>query len=65
MKNFLKRKKQKESGQALAEFAICLPLLILILCGILDFGWVYMNEYPYAAPEGTKVAGIWLKGHIR
>ena len=28
MKNFLKRKKQKESGQALAEFAICLPLLI-------------------------------------
>ena len=60
MKLFQKLKKQAESGQALAEFVICLPLLILILCGILDFGWVYMNEYEvnHAAYEAARYASI-------
>ena len=60
MKIFLKIKNKAESGQALAEFAICLPLLILILCGILDFGWVYMNEYEvnHAAYEAARYASI-------
>ncbi len=53
-------KRLSESGQALAEFAICLPLLILILCGILDFGWVYMNEYEinHAAYEAARYGSI-------
>ena len=60
MKIFLNLKRQTESGQALAEFVVCLPLLILILCGILDFGWVYMNEYEvnHAAYEAARYASI-------
>lgn len=50
--------KNTEAGQALAEFAICLPLLVTILCGILDFGWVYMNEYEvnHATYEAARYA---------
>ena len=54
---------KKEVGQALAEFAICLPLLITIFCGILDFGWIYMNEYEvnHASYEAARYAA----GHIK
>ena len=38
-------KKDRESGQAIVEFALALPLLLLLLCGILDFGWIYANQY--------------------
>lgn len=38
--NFLKNKK----GQALIEFAIILPIIILILMGIMEFG-VMLNSY--------------------
>lgn len=60
MNIFNKLKKKAEEGQALAEFAICLPLLITILCGILDFGWVYMNEYEvnHASCEAARYASI-------
>ena len=60
MNTIVKLNKNTESGQALAEFAICLPLLILILCGILDFGWVYMNEYEvnHAAYEAARYGSI-------
>lgn len=34
---------KKESGQAIVEFAIVLPILLIILCGIIDFGWVFYN----------------------
>ncbi len=33
-----------EKGQAMVEFALVLPLLILLLCGIIDFGWLFMNQ---------------------
>jgi len=60
MKTDLQSKTKNEAGQALAEFAICLPLLILILCGILDFGWVYMNEYEvnHATYEAARYGSI-------
>jgi len=35
---------KKEGGQAMVEFALILPLLILLLCGIIDFGWIYGNQ---------------------
>jgi hypothetical protein len=34
----------KENGQALVETALTLPIFILILCGILDFGWLFTNQ---------------------
>ena len=28
----------------MVEFALIVPLLILLLCGIIDFGWIYGNQ---------------------
>lgn len=52
--------KTDESGQALVEFAICLPVLIAILCAILDFGWLYLNEYEvnHATYEAARYASM-------
>ena len=36
---------KKEKGQAVVEFALALPLLLLLMCGVLDFGWIYANQY--------------------
>lgn len=40
----LKRFTKSEKGQAMVEFALITPLLILLLCGIIDFGWIYGNQ---------------------
>jgi Flp pilus assembly protein TadG len=40
LKNFTKN----EKGQAMVEFALITPLLILLLCGIIDFGWIFGNQ---------------------
>ncbi|NCA98077.1 MAG: pilus assembly protein [Clostridia bacterium] len=39
-----KRSMVKRKGQTLVEAAIALPLFILILAGILDFGWLLANQ---------------------
>ena len=52
--------KKRERGQALVEFAIIVPILITIVCGIIDFGWIYYNNYRVedAAYEGARYASI-------
>lgn len=49
-----------ENGQAVVEFALALPLLLTILCGILDYGWIFSNQYKaeYAAYNGARYASI-------
>ncbi|MCR5704616.1 MAG: pilus assembly protein [Eubacterium sp.] len=57
----MKQKKIKnERGQAMVEFAIVLPFLLLILCGILDFGWIYYNKYMVedASYQGARYAFV-------
>ena len=51
---------KSEQGQAAVEFALCLPLLLLILCAVIDFGWVFAHELSLstAAREGARVAII-------
>ena len=51
---------KNEKGQAMVEFAIVLPLLLLILCGILDFGWIYFNRYKVedATYQGARFAFV-------
>ena len=43
MKNLL-RSKRRNRGAALVEFAIILPLLLVILIGILEFGLLFYNK---------------------
>lgn len=56
----LKRFLRAEKGQAMVEFALVLPLLLALLCGIVDFGWLYYNQITLnnAAREGARYAVI-------
>lgn len=35
---------KKEKGQAMVEFALVLPILLLLLCGICEFGWIFSHQ---------------------
>ena len=52
-------------GQALVEFALILPLLILILMGIIEFGrlWMTMITLSGAAREGARLAAVTAPDH--
>ena len=54
------KKRRRERGQSLVEFALVLPILLMLLCGIIDFGWVYYNQIALsnAAREGARYAVI-------
>lgn len=53
-------KKRGEDGQAMVEFALVLPIFMLILCGILDFGWMFYNQLSLdnACREGARYAVV-------
>ena len=56
----LRKWSRGEHGQAMVEFALVLPILLLLLCGIIDFGWLYYNQIALsnAAREGARYAVI-------
>lgn len=56
----MRRKKDRESGQAMVEFALVLPILLLIVCGIIDFGWLFFNQLSLdnACREGARYATV-------
>jgi hypothetical protein len=49
-----------ESGQALVEFALVLPLLLLLVFGMLDFGkaYNYWNDATHLTAEGARFATV-------
>lgn len=51
---------RNEQGQSLVEFALVLPLLVILLVGILEFGWLYNGQITLtsAAREGARVAAV-------
>lgn len=53
-------KDKKEDGQAMVEFALILPIFLLILCGIIDFGWLFYNQLSLnnACREGARYAVV-------
>ena len=57
---FIKRLAKSEKGQAMVEFALCLPLVLMILGAVIDFGWVFMHELTIstAVREGARTAVI-------
>lgn len=50
----------QQKAQALVEFALVIPLLIVIIFGIIEFGrlWMTMNTLTGAAREGVRVAAV-------
>jgi len=70
--NIIKRI-NKEDGQAIVELAITLPILIMILCAIIDFGWLFTNQNSIdnCSREGARFAIVHstsittIKDHIR
>ena len=47
-------------GQAVVEFALVFPLLLLVCFGITEFGraWITMNILTSAAREGVRLAAV-------
>jgi Flp pilus assembly protein TadG len=54
------RKLLGKKGQSLVEFALVLPILILLLCAILDFGWLIGNRMlaTYGCREGARYGAV-------
>jgi Flp pilus assembly protein TadG len=50
----------RRSGSTLVEFAIVLPLLLAVLIGIMEFGWLVKNNLTIAnaAREGARNASL-------
>jgi Flp pilus assembly protein TadG len=49
-----------EKGQAAVDFAIILPVLLLLLCGIIDFGWIGYSKITlsYCSREGARYGAV-------
>lgn len=60
LKRLIKKLRRSEKGQAMVEMALVLPILILIIGGIVDFGWLFYNKLALnnAAREGARYAAI-------
>ncbi|HBC32344.1 MAG TPA: hypothetical protein DC024_14015 [Clostridiales bacterium] len=52
---------KKENGQAMVEFALVLPILLLFIACILDFGWIYHNQL--AANNASREAARYIAIH--
>jgi len=44
MKSKQEKRAFRERGQSLVEAAIALPLLLLLLMGIMEYGWYFYNQ---------------------
>lgn len=55
---------RNESGQALVELAVVLPLVLALLCGTIEFGWMCFNQINIAnlAREGAREGVIYSAG---
>lgn len=64
MRQTLGRRERRESGAVAVEFALILPVLLLILVGTIQFGIVY-SQYQVmegAAREGARCAAVQAAG---
>ena len=51
---------KNEKGQAMVEFALLLPILLILLMGIIDFGWLFYNQLALnnSCREGARFAVV-------
>ena len=54
------RSRDREGGAALVEFAVLAPLLLLLVLGIVEFGYTFgqYNGVRHAAREGARYAAV-------
>lgn len=55
-----RKRLKREVGQAMVEFALVLPIFLILLGGIIDFGWVFGNKLVAAnsSKEAARYASI-------
>jgi len=60
LKSKLRNFKKNESGQSMVELALVTPILILILCLIVDFGWIFSNKMilSHVTREGSRYGAV-------
>ncbi len=60
MANWLVSRLKCRKGQSLVEMALALPVLILLFCGIADFGWIIANKLVVenASREGARLGTV-------
>lgn len=53
-------RRDKEKGAQLVEFALLAPLLLLLVLGIVEFGWLFSqnNDVKHGAREGARAAAV-------
>ena len=58
--SFLRSLLRREDGQALAEFALVFPILIVVFIGIIHFGkaFNYWNDATHISAEGARYAAV-------
>jgi Flp pilus assembly protein TadG len=56
----LNRKARREDGAAMVEMALVTPLLLLLVFGIIEFGWLFgqFNEIRHAVRETARYAAV-------
>lgn len=60
MKRLIKLLRKNQKGQAMVELALTLPILLLVVCGIIDFGWMMGNKMllTYCSREGARYGAV-------
>jgi Flp pilus assembly protein TadG len=53
-------KRKRDDGASLVEFALLMPLLLLLVLGIIEFGFILgqFNEVRHGAHEGARLAAV-------
>lgn len=61
MKKFIKGLIKTNNGQSVVEMAIVMPLLLVLILGMVEFGWILNGQITLtsAAREGARVAVIY------
>ncbi len=59
------RRREAHSGQALVEFALIVPVFLLLLLGLLEFGFIFDHAMTvsYATREGARSGAAYASGN--